>query len=132
MVSPTNTVAVDSNANDMEDGAPAYGLATVKLVELSLATVMAVEDAMAAAAMLVALARVTAAVLSVTSAAWAAAGVVKPVAMVMVHVEPFASVAVAAVSVRAALLSPELATVLVNVVVPHPEEYVGVASEAMV
>jgi len=90
-----------------------------------LSAVIAVDDAIVAAAMLVALASVTAAVYDASSALLALDGVVAPEGTVTVHTEPAASVAVFAVSTSAAV-APDPVADGTTVVVPHPLEYVGV------
>ena len=114
--------------NDTADSVPAKGLATVKLVLLRVATGTAVDEAMAAAAMFVAFASVTAAVSEASSAVVALVGVVTPSApdgIVTVHVDPAASIAVFAVRISAAV-PPDPVADGTTVVVPHPLEYVGV------
>ena len=54
-----------------------------------------------------------------------------PVATVTVHSDPAASVAVADVNVSVASAAPELATVAVKLVVPHPLDVVGDDTDAM-
>ncbi len=89
-----------------------------------------VELVICVAAILFAVANVTATVRVLRSAACAAALVVMPVAIVTRHSTPDFISAVAAFSVTAAPACPELATVEVKVVVPHPS-VTGVDNELM-
>lgn len=78
-----------------------------------------------AAAEIVPLARINSYVLAVLSATCGVAGVVAPVAQVREHWEPADSAELCAVKTILAWASPELATVVTNVVLPHPAEVVG-------
>jgi hypothetical protein len=83
--------------------------------------VTAVDASIEAATMLVALARVTAAVYVASFAGLAPEAAVTPEGRVMVQLEPAASVAVFAVRISVAS-APEPVEVGTTVVVPHPSE----------
>ena len=112
--------ALNSKEYDTDDAADVTGLANVRLLCESTGRSTAVDVTIAVAAMSATDAKVTAAVLVFRFEAWAAAGVVMPVATVTAHCLYTSRVALAAVSVKVAVAVPILLPVAVNVVLSHP------------